>query len=336
MSWRWRWARRSRIEWDLGGDESDWLTERDDAKLEAAFLEWLGHIAGHVASMADEGKRGFSLFMPEGHIFEHGGFVGTMLGPRDEAWLRETAADPRRGVDIFPWWNAGRDARYFRDLALSHMWLDVRWRAPLNDDERALLENVATWVERAHGLDPELELPWEAQAEILAFLSEESLRATRAQLKADSRREKPIGYRRQHLRAMLSGGWSMRIDGELAEKWEERGTFVAWNAERSVWFTSMTVQTETGHPSPGTDETLASLPPLTGEELLQLENGDLRGVACFVEEENDGQLLHRLEAHAAVGEHAAIGTLVFVDEADREWALETWASLTHLDLHRAS
>ena len=36
----------------------------------------------------------------------------------------------------------------------------------------------------------------------------------------------------------------------------------------------------------------------------------------------------RVEAHAAEGHHAAIGTIVYVDDADRDWALTTWASLT--------
>jgi hypothetical protein len=273
--------------------------------------------------------------MPAGHVFQHGGFVATLLGPRDEAWLRAAALDPRSGIDVYPWWQRERDARYYRDLALARMWLDVRWRPPLDDAERALMQRVATWIERAHGLDAELELPWEAQAEILTHLGEESLRSTRAQLKAEARRASrsaPIGYRRGDVIAMLSGGWSMRIDGALAETWEERGTFVAWDARRSLWFTSLTVETD-GAPTT-TEETLRSLPPLTGEELLELEHGALRGVACFVEDESEGQAIIRLEAHAAVGANAAIGTLVFVDPADREWALETWGSLTHADVHR--
>jgi hypothetical protein len=327
------------IEWDRAGDESGWLADRDDAKLEARFLSWLEDIARQVVALADEGKRGFSLFLPAGHLFEHEGFLATLLGPRSEAWLRTAAGDPRSAIDVFPWWQRDRDARYLRDLALAHCWLDVRWRPPVDDEERALMQRVATWLERAHAMDPELDLPWEAQAEILTHLGEESLRSTRAQLKAESRHDPrnaraPIGYRRQPVRAMLSGGWSMRIDGDLAERWEERGTFVAWDARRSVWFTSLTVQSEAGAPSASAEETLAALPPLSSDELLELESGALRGVACFVEEEHDGRPVIRLEAHAAVGANAAIGTLVFVEDADREWALETWGSLTHEDARR--
>lgn len=316
------------VEWPLDGDTSGWLRERDDAKLEAAFLDTLGDIARQILMLAEQGKRGFSLFLPVGHAFEHGGAIATPLGARTDAWLRAVAADPSRGADVFAWWNAERDGRYFLGLALVHAWLEVRWRPPVDDSERALLDRVATWIERAHALDPDLPLPWDEQAQILAFLGEDSLRATRAQLKAQSQpAHAPIGYRRGHVRVTLSGGWSMRIPGELAERWEERGTWVAWDARRSVWFTSMNVRTETGDPSPSTDVTLASLPPLRGDELLELERGELRGIACFVEDEHEGERIFRLEAHAAMRDAAAIGTIVFVDEADRDWALSTWGSL---------
>jgi hypothetical protein len=322
------------IAWELeGADSTGWIVRRDDAALENAFLEGLRELASAVLAMAADGKRGFGLLLPEGHLYEHDGFVATALGPRDEAWVRAVAEDPRRGIDILPWWSAERDARYFLELARVHLWLEVRWRAPVDDGERALLEQVATWLERAHGLDPDAAVPWDEYSELLEHLGEESLRATRAHLKAKSgsvlAKRSPIGYRRRPVRVLLGGGWSLRIPGELAERWDERGTWVAWDDHRSVWFTSMTVHTDDGAPSPSTEVTLESLPPLEAEELLELERGDLRGVACFVDEEHEGQAVHRLEAHAARGANAAIGTVVFVRDEDRDWALSTWGSVFH-------
>lgn len=318
------------VEWTAHEDVSGFFESGDDEVLERAFLALLQSVAEQIRELSARGHRGLSLFMPMGHAYEHDGLVTTVLGPRDEAWLARAIEEPASANDIFPWWSEGRNGRYYLDLARVHMWLDVRWRPPLDDDERALLDRIATWIERAHALDAELPIPWEEQAEILALLGEESLRATRSQLKAAALPpgfKDPIGYRRRPVRVSLSGGWSLRIPGELAERWDERGTWVGWDERRSVWFTSMTLQAAPGHPEPTTEETLSGLPPLTGEDLLEMERDDLRGLACFVSEEHEGQLLHRLEAHAARGPHAAVGTIVLADEADRDWALETWGSL---------
>ena len=318
------------LEWALEEDETGFFATGDGEALEQQALDWMSAVAEQVSELAKEGMRGLALFMPVGHAYEHDGFAATVLGPRDEGWFAAVREDPRRAIDIFPWWGEGRDGRYFLELARVHMWLDVRWRAPLDDAERARRVRGASWIERAPALDPALPIPWDEQAEILALLGEDSLRATRAQLKVQSLApgvRQAIGYRRRPVRVSLSGGWSMRIPGELAEKWEERGTWLAWDARRSLWFNSVTMQAEPGAPLPTTEETLAELPPLSGEEPLAFERGALRAVACFVVEEHEGSPLHRLEAHAAEGPHAAIGTVVLQDEDDREWALETWASL---------
>lgn len=319
------------VEWapaDDDTDETGWWPRRDAHDLEDAFLDQLGGTVARILELVDRGARGIALALPSSHHFQHDGAIATQLGPRDEAWLRAVQADPRAGIDVFPWWGAERDAAYYRGLALSQMWTDVRWRAPIREEESALLDRVVTWAEKAHGLDPEVALPWRAISELYEHLGEESLRATRAHVKAQAEKPRaPIGYRRRPVRARLSGGWSLEIPGELAERWEERGTWVAWDAKRSVWFTSLQVTDDQGRPSPDSQSTLSSLPSLTGDEVLELENGELRGLAAFAEDERDGETFHRLEAQAALREHAAVGTLVYTDPADREWALSTWGSL---------
>lgn len=315
------------VRWDPGGDElTGWRARRDPAALEEPFLDWLGATAAQILALADEGASGFALAMPAGVAYEHDELVATQLGPRSRAWLEAVRSDPRAGIDVFPWWAPERGAAYFRDLAMLDMWRSIRWRAPLTDEERAAMERVATWIEKAHGLDPSIELPWAEQSELLTCLDEASLRATRAHLKAQRLGAPAIGYRRRAVRVELSGGWSLTVPGELAERWDERGTWVAWDAQRSVFFSSFTAQGE-GAASASTEATLDGMPPLDGDELLELERGELRGLAALSEVEEDGMPLYRLEAHAAIGPHAAVGTLVFVDAADREWALETWGSL---------
>lgn len=312
------------IEWiDDDGDEvSELFFRPDDALLEECFLDWLGAIAAQVLELVDQGASGFSLSLPAGCELEHDGVIATPLGPRTEAWLRAVVDDPRAGIDVFPWWHRS-DARKYLGLALAEMWTNVRWRPPLDDRERAALDRIATWIEKAHALEPGLALPWREQSEILTLLSEQSLRATRAHLKAESDDAKrdPIGYRRRPVRVELSGGWTLRIPGELAERWEERGTWVGWDARRSIWFNSLTMRTE----RPSTEATLGALTPPRGDEVLEMQIGDARSIAAL--SEKDGEL--HVEAAAALGNHAAIATFV-VDPRERAWALETWSSLRRL------
>lgn len=323
------------VEWAQVKDDSQYFLTKNEARLEATVLEWLQGAAAEILGRRGEGSGGFSLAMPEGWSFEHDGLVATPLGPRDAKWVRAVAADPRAGTDVFAWWGLAGDARYYRDLARVLMWREVRWRAPLDDGERALLDRIATYVEKAFGLDPSLELPWPEQAEILELLGEQSLRATRAQVKAHARGvvadrgSDRIGYRRRPVRVMLSGGFSLEVPGELAERWDERGTWVAWDRERSIWFTSLRAQPEPGRPPPTSADTLASLPPLESQDALELERGSILGLAAFGETEEDGKPLYRLDAHAAVGGDAAVGTIVFARPEDREWALGVWGSIDH-------
>ena len=65
--------------------------------------------------------KGLALFMPIGHTYEHNSFAATVLGPRDAAWFATIRKDPRRAIDIFPWWSEKRTGRYFLELARVHM-----------------------------------------------------------------------------------------------------------------------------------------------------------------------------------------------------------------------
>ncbi|AKF11787.1 hypothetical protein [Sandaracinus amylolyticus] len=316
------------IAWDHVEDESGYFESRDRRALEDATKIWLATTAMEILSLHARGVRGVQLSLPEGTIFEHPGVLATPMGPRDVAWIERVARTPGDGIDVFPWWEHGETAKTLRDAAIAAMWIDVRWRPPILDAERALFERVLGWLDRGQTLAPDLEWPWREQSELLERLGEDSLRATRVHLRASALPPAAaIGYRRNPVRVTLSGGWSMRVPGELAERWEERGTWVAWDASRSVWFNSLEVEGTTS-----SDKTLAALPEIEGEgDLMGFDRGPLRAVARFADGEEDGQRLVQLHAHAALGAHAAFGTVVITKDDDREWALETWSSLVHVE-----
>ncbi|GAB4197210.1 MAG: hypothetical protein OHK0013_05140 [Sandaracinaceae bacterium] len=319
------------VRWRAELDPALYFAHRDAAALERAQLTWLGQTAREILGLAREGASGFALCMPDGLEVAHDGLVATPLGPRDRAWVERVAADPRAGIDAFAWWHPGRDAAYHRGVALSLMWLEVRWRKPIDARERALLDRVATALERAHAAEPDAAYPWSAWSELFELSGEESLRATRAPLKAlevGRRDVVRIGYRRLAVRVTLSGGWSIAVPGELAERWDERGTWVGWDARRSLWIT--TAEAPPGH---DTAQTLEGLPPLEGDgDVLAMERGPIRGAVRFgIREDGEGPRSHVAQAQAALGRHVVLGTFVGSREEDRDAFLEMWGSLDHPD-----
>lgn len=316
------------IEWSSIEDESGYFETRDRAALEDATLIWLATTVHEVLALNARGVRGLQLSLPEGAIFEHGGVIATPMGPRDLAWLTRVAKHPREGIDAFAWWDAGQGASALRGAAIAAMWIDVRWRKPLIESERDLFERILGWLDLGESLEPAAEWPWREQSELLELLGEESLRATRVHLRASALPPAvPIGYRRGAVRVTLSGGWSMRVPGELAERWEEPGAWAGWDAHRSIWFSSVEVRGVTT-----SEAAMEALPPLEGDgELMGLDRGEHLALARFAESEEDGARLIELRAHAVLGAHAAVGTFILTKDEDREWALETWSTLAHLE-----
>ncbi len=315
------------IVWEARIDPAQYFVRRDRDALLRELLPSLGSTAAQILELSSTGATGFSLLLPDGLEFSHDGLVATPLGPRDRAWVERVASEPSTAADAFPWWDAGLGGGYHRGLAIALLETEVRYRRPLDDRERALLDRVVTAIERAHGLDASLSLPWSEAAELYALLGEESLRATRAQVLAEATRKersrRPLGYRRRPVRVSLSGGWSLVVPGSLAERWEEHGTWVGWDATRTIWVSSMTAESDAA-----TEATLADLSELPGDgDLLVMERGPIRGHARFGTSEEEGKRTTVLRAHAAVGPHVALGTLVLAEDADRAWALETWGSL---------
>ena len=119
-----------RVTWDPPEEEGDegtrYFHAGDRAALEGEMLEWLGDIAATVQENVGRGGGWYSVSMPLGHHYETGGQVVTPLGFRGAAWFAAVAADPRKGIDIFPWWDEGLGAAYLLKRALCLMWAEVR------------------------------------------------------------------------------------------------------------------------------------------------------------------------------------------------------------------
>jgi hypothetical protein len=289
------------------------------------MLEWLQTIASILAADLAAGGGQLLVCMPSNHHFDEGWRVVSPLGPLDPDWIALLAEEPERGESFFPWWNTRQDADYSVRRALSWMWKDVRWRAPLSESEAAALKDASAMLERAHQIDGSREYPWREWKELIEY--GEIATPLREEILVRAEAVDPsiplIGYRRKDVRVDLSGGWSLRIPGSFAESWEDERTWYAWDATRTVRFTCFSIVNE--------DET-----PQSAEEIL----GAYVDIQETFEHEEEGvigraYLAHSMDEHwnlhgrTAVSGSLAVCTITIGSADDREWALATWRSLRH-------
>ena len=65
------------------------------------------------------------LGTPPGVTYSTGGAIATVLGPRDDDWLDVAIADPRRAIDIAPWWADATDGRSLMNQARPDRYADM-------------------------------------------------------------------------------------------------------------------------------------------------------------------------------------------------------------------
>ncbi|XXF78599.1 hypothetical protein P2318_02240 [Myxococcaceae bacterium GXIMD 01537] len=305
------WAERNDAEGV--GDPTGYFPRGDASGVEPAMLEWLRTAAQRVLEMRGRGRSNMALSLRFGHTFEHPGALLTPMGPRDEAWLRAVAEDPRRGRDVFPWEAPGINAASRLGRALCLLWTEVVWRPPLLDEERQRLRDVARLLELAWREDPSLPYPWREWQEVLGYLGVGGTLAEEVHRRAATAPGGPsIGYRRGDVRVALPQGWKIRIPGSLAEEFLPDGSWVARDHRRTVRFV----------PLDGTQP----MPPIATEQrALEFEHQGERvsGRASLHVEPGGG----RLTAVCRAGEHGALCVIGFDDPDEQDWALATWRSL---------
>jgi hypothetical protein len=331
-----------RVTWDPPdaeretGDETTYFFSRDTAAVRTEMLRWLTALAHLVTeeTFADASQIRM-VSMPLGYAYPDEAAVVTPLGPRPMGWFADVIRRPTRGIDFFPWWEPGCGAGYYLGRALCRMWQDVRWRTPVNDAEGELLMDVHLDLERAYRLEPAGPLPWREWAELLEYLTDffgyvefqagdgfEDEIVSRARQTLGGPR---IGYRRGTVQVALSGGWSIRIPGELAEEWETNGqTWSAWLGGRTVWFTSWSLRA--GEEPQPAGEILRDL-DLPDGETFEFASGNVLGRAVFVAHEEDGDRLWNLKAYSAVDGGFALCNVFVEHRDDLDWALDVWRTL---------
>jgi hypothetical protein len=305
---------------DEAFDETGYFHARDDAALENEFVAWLGGLAGMLLETAAKGGTGFVVSMPIDVRFECDAFLTTPVGPRSVEWTREVATNPRLGLDIFPWWERGKGAKCALGRALCHMWVDVPWRPPVDDSERLLLSCIDALLASAQGEDPGLALPVTEWMEIRADLRSEG------DAGAPAVRRGNIGYRRRVTWNALSGGWSLRAPGGFVGRFDEDGTWSAFDGQRTLWFSSFRVGD--GGERPKNDRDLLSSGPLDGDPVeLALAPLPYRA-SVKTRDDGDGAGPYRiLQAEVASLGSLAVLTVAFSEPGDLELAVRIASTL---------
>ena len=303
------------------GDPSGYFDGGDPGEVDRVMLDWLGAAAARARERADAGERGLSLSLSQSVDFSGDFAIATPLGPRDRVWLDVTAADPTQGADVFPWWEDGLTAEVRIRRALCRLWTDVRWRAPLRDEERAVLRAVTDDLGHAFREAPQRDFPWREWRELLAWMGASGTLAEEVVRRANGTDAAAplVGYRRGDVRVRLEGGWSIRVPGALAEAVERDGTWHAFDHRRRVRFRVL---------GSGDDDAVPDAETLLGSGTtaagaLAHEVGAVRSRASIARDERGEELTALCAAPGSV----AICTVSFDGDDDRHWALETWRSV---------
>lgn len=323
-----------RIEWDRAAslDDSGYLQDGQAAAVERTMQVWIADVSRRVLFLPP-GSGAVALSMPSDTVFHAEAHVLTPLGPRDTEWLRKVAADELSARDFFAWWSGEVGPEMMRARALCLMWTDVRWHPPASDEEREVLVTVSRWLERAHRLDISLDYPWREWAEVLRALGQDKgplfdmieRRAARVPEGTPL-----VGYRRGPVSLQLPAGWRVTVPGSFSLA-VDGGTVRCGHGSRALTLAPVprTINGESAEtllalPEAGRDAATSAGPE---DEVYANEAGALRA-RCRIRV-REGQGGYRLSGAVATTSALARLTIDFETEAEKKWALLTFASVTH-------
>jgi hypothetical protein len=306
-------------------DEAGVWPTGDAAAAEREARAWLRGLAQHVGELIDGGAAQLVLALPMDKRFESDGAVLTALGPRNREWLDDVASGRDDGSSMVPWWQSGFGAAYWRGRALVRMWSDVRWRAPLGDDEREHVVRVHDELRRAFAASPRLPLPVREWRE-LAALVPDAIRVPAGVVELAN--AAPIGYRRRPVK-YVTAGWSITVPGEFADTLENDGsTLLLYDATRSVRVSTFTATRKDGSPVPAAQLIESERKPGRGPIAVPLANGVLSEVS-IVDSATDGEPHRLLSGCAAVDGRLVIATITHPDAGGDAWATGVFATLSN-------
>jgi hypothetical protein len=316
-------------------DAGRFFVLKDRLRLESDFRHWLAQRANQALSRHGAHPGSLGLGLSKRVKYLHPGPILTPMGPRSLDWLKNVAADEHAGDDYFAWWTPALDAVFFRNRAMTRMWLDCPWRPPLSEYEGEMFDEIAADLANALDIDASLPLPWAAWKEITAHLDTDAhaftVEPVSPELKllihkrAAENPAEPIGYRRHTVRVPLTGNWTIDLPGHFATRTSDDGeTWTAWDTHRTVWFRGVSAAEDQS-----AEEVLAvgrtNLP--AGEPMPPRSKHGILGEAVFGPHTEDGQAFWRLSGMVAAAGKLAACNIYLKNASDRDWAITVWKSL---------
>lgn len=319
---------------DGGGDETGYFHTRDRDACVWEFLRWLRAVARLPLEEPMEDANQLAISMPLDYGFDADAPVITPMGPRTLDWARAVAEDPEAGVDLFPWYAPGVNARARLGYALHLMWCGVRWSPALTEEDRSMQIDVLENLEAAYREDPTLNYPWREWRELMTLADRENA------LGDDVRRRAArvpagrglIGYRRRPVTRRHAGGWSLKVPGHFVETSDDEETWRAYDETRAVHFSSYVSNRRAGGRPPTGEQILEDAPRFDEAPLRRLSHREANLVARgvlrrYVDEDGEARL--QVQGISAVTGRMALTTVDFADERDVEWAIGVWKSVSN-------
>jgi hypothetical protein len=316
-----------RLQWEEPNeeyqDETGYFHSGDRDHVFAEMTKWLQTLAGWFFDGTLKDKvNPARLAMSLDTGFTWSARAITPLGPRDKDWLESVAQDGNNGQDFFAWWSPGRNAEYFLRRALVKIWAEVRWRLPVNDQERQTLSYVADSLKTAYEMDATLTYPWSEWSEILTYLNRIDGEHRFVHDRAGAT-QPTMGYRHRDVTVQLPGNWWITVPGSFSDfRPDENHNYFALDPPREVWVTSYTFKGD-----------LPSLLQSQREENRKKESVLLHEAENYVawaeirKRADQGKEWFSLTSSNVGLGNRAVCTIIFIRPEDRDWAIKVWESL---------
>jgi hypothetical protein len=203
------------------------------------------------------------------------------------------------------------------------MWVDVRWRSPVDDHETLVLEDVASSLRRAYVLNPVLRYPWAEWKQILELLNRGTAEAELVNSHIEGL--PTIGYRRGNVTVTLPGGWRIKTPGSFSDfEPDDDGDLCAVDPPREIWFTAYRL--EVASSASGFESAKNMRKKTRADYLVEREDYFAQATISNKCRETGEEYFVLNSSNLAFGTRS-VCTVLFSNANQEDWAVRTWQSV---------